>query len=427
MPGERTGVLVAAAGADWEVEALRVLAAPSSGAVVLKRCVDLPDLLATAATGQARAAVVAAGLPGLDADSVAALRGGGVAVVVVTAPTDPWGSTLPGVHEVVPAADVAALARLVPAAVVAAGTDAPTVGPAASEAEVVPGGEQASGRVLAVWGPAGSPGRTTVAVGLAAELAARGHDTLLVDADGYGGAVGQHLGVLDEASGLLSAVRLANSGRLDPARLASVAREVGPGLRVLTGLPRADRWVEVRPAPFDTLLATARALTSYVVLDLGFNLEQEAAAYGSAGPQRNQMTVAGLDHADELVVVGSADPVGLARLARGLVELPDVVPAATTRVAVNRVRSSLGWGEQEVRAMVEGFMLPASMHFLPDDPAAADRALVSGRPLREVGQSALARALGGLVDAVEGEAGRRTAPARRGPLRLRRRRAGRAR
>lgn len=427
MPGERTGVLVAAGGADWEVEALRVLAAPSSGAVVLKRCVDLPDLLATAATGQARAAVVAAGLPGLDADSVAALRGAGVAVVVVTAPTDPWGSTFPGVHEVVPAADVGALARLVPGAVVAAGADAPTAVPAAPEAEVVPGGEEVSGRVLAVWGPAGSPGRTTVAVGLAAELAARGHDTLLVDADGYGGAVGQHLGVLDEASGLLSAVRLANSGRLDPARLASVAREVGPGLRVLTGLPRADRWVEVRPAPFDTLLATARALTSYVVLDLGFNLEQEAAAYGSAGPQRNQMTVAGLDHADEVVVVGSADPVGLARLARGLVELPDVVPAATTRVAVNRVRSSLGWGEQEVRAMVEGFMLPASMHFLPDDPAAADRALVAGRPLREVGQSALARALGGLVDAVEGEADRRTAPARRGPLRLRRRRAGRAR
>jgi MinD-like ATPase involved in chromosome partitioning or flagellar assembly len=260
-------------------------------------------------------------------------------------------------------------------------------------------------------------------VNLASALAAGGHDTLLVDADGYGGAVAQHLGVLEEVSGLLSAVRLANSGRLDTGALAAVARSVAPGLRVLTGLPRADRWVEVRPAPFDTLLETARALCDVVVLDLGFNLEQEAPGYG-AGPQRNQMTVAGLDHADETVVVGSADPVGLARLARGLVELPEVVPATTTRVVVNRVRSSLGWGEQEVRAMVEGFVVPAGMHFLPDDPATVDRALVAGRPVLDGGDTALARALRQLGDAVAGQT--RPIDVRRG-LRLRRRRAGRAR
>ncbi len=429
MLGERAGVLVAAAGADWEVEALRTLAAPTSAAVVLKRCVDLPDLLATAATGQARVAVVAAGLPGLDVDSVAALRGDGVAVVVVTGPRDPWTRTVPGVHATLAEADVGGLARTVAAAVADAEVDTAPGPAAAAVPEAFPAEPSAPGRVVAVWGPVGAPGRTTVAVGLAAELAARGLDTLLVDADGYGGAVGQHLGVLDEVSGLLSAVRLANAGRLDAPRLASVARQVGPGLRVLTGLPRADRWVEVRPAPFDTLLATARTLTSYVVLDLGFSLEQEPAAYGSPGPQRNHMTVAGLDHADEVLVVGGADPVGLARLARGLVELPDVVPAATTRVAVNRVRSSLGWGEQEVRAMVEGFVVPASMHFLPDDPAAADRALVAGRPVREVGQSPLARALGRLADTLTQEgvgAGPAGVPPR-GPLRLRRRRAGRDR
>lgn len=437
MLGERVGVLVAAAGAGWEVEALRVLA-PSTGAVVLKRCVDLADLLATAATGQARAAVVAAGLPGLDADAVGSLRGGGVAVVVVESPDDRWERVLPGVHEVLPAAEVAALARAVPAAVAETRDDGTReddrqaeIREAAGEVAGAGAAETPTsdlpGRLVAVWGPAGAPGRTTVAVGLAAELAARGHDTLLVDADGYGGAVAQHLGVLDEASGLLGAVRLANTGRLDPARLASVARQVGPGLRVLTGLPRADRWLEVRPAPFDTLLTTARALSSYVVLDLGFSLEQEAAGYGAAGPQRNHMTVAGLDHADEVVVVGAADPVGLARLARGLVELPEVVPAATTRVVVNRLRSSLGWGEQEIRAMVEGFLVPAGMHLLPDDPTAADRALVAGRPVREIGHSPLARALAGLADGVDGTTPEPRPSGRRGPLRIRRRRAGRAR
>ena len=58
---------------------------------------------------------------------------------------------------------------------------------------------------MAVWGPTGAPGRTTVAVGLATELASRGRGTLLLDADPYGGAVAQHLGVLDQA--LLAAVQ----------------------------------------------------------------------------------------------------------------------------------------------------------------------------------------------------------------------------
>ncbi len=145
--------------------------------------------------------------------------------------------------------------------------------------------------------------------------------------------------------------------------------------------------------------------------------------FGSSVPQRNHMTVAALDVADEVVVVGSADPVGLARLARGLVELGEIVPSATTRVVVNRVRPSLGWTEQEVRAMVEGFVTPASMHFLPDEPAVVDRALMSGRPVQDSRDSGLARAVAGLADAVVGDPVR--AVGRRG--RLRRRRAGTAR
>jgi MinD-like ATPase involved in chromosome partitioning or flagellar assembly len=429
MLGDRVAVVVAASGATWEVEALRVLGAPQSRAVVLKRCVDLADLLATAATGQARVAVVASGLPGLDADSLSALSRSGVAVVLVVEPglPGPGAQQLPGVHETVPASDVTALSSVVPAAASAADHGpAPTaaaepVGHTVSSSQEEPPSDV--GRVVAVWGPTGAPGRTTVAVNLAAELASRGHETLLVDADGYGGAVAQHLGVLDEVSGLLSAARLGNTGRLDLPRLAAVARSVAPALRVLTGLPRADRWHEVRPAPFDLLLETARSLSSYVVLDLGFGLEEETSAFGSGAPQRNHMTLAGLDHADELVVVGAADPVGLARLARGLVELREVVPAAAVRVVVNRVRPSLGWADHDVRAMVEGFVMPASMHFLPDDTPAVDRALVAGRPLLEAGESPLPRALAGLVDALDGASAAR----RRRSARLRPRRAGRAR
>ena len=56
-----------------------------------------------------------------------------------------------------------------------------------------------------VWGPTGAPGRTTLAIGLAAELAGSGLPTVLVDADTYGASVAQCLGLLDESSGLATA------------------------------------------------------------------------------------------------------------------------------------------------------------------------------------------------------------------------------
>ena len=121
-------------------------------------------------------------------------------------------------------------------------------------------------------------------------------------------------------------------------------------------------------------------------------------------------------------MVGAADPVGLARLARGLVDLRDVVPGIRPRVVVNRTRPSLGWSDREIRGMVEGFVTPVEVHFLPEDRAAADRALMAGRTLAESGDSPLRTAVAALAREVAGE--RPEAPARRG---LRRRRAGRDR
>lgn len=71
--------------------------------------------------------------------------------------------------------------------------------------------------------------------------------------------------------------------------------------------------------------------------------------------------------------------------------------------------------------MVEGFVTPASMHFLPDDRQAADRALVAGRTLVELGDSPLRRGVAEVADAVLGgngadprRAGRRWRAARAG-------------
>jgi MinD-like ATPase involved in chromosome partitioning or flagellar assembly len=412
-------VLVVAAGAAWESTALGLLK-ERQGIVVLKRCVDLDDLLAAASAGQADVAVLGVDTHGLDQAAVDLLRKHSVRPVAIV--PDGAGvdaarlrATRIGIRSMVAESELDTL----PDAVLADGPPDDTV--LREEASEATGPEPGTGgRILVVWGPAGAPGRTTLAAALASELARRQRPTTLVDADPYGGAVAQQLGILDEVSGLLAAARLTAGGTL-PERFGSVRRMIGPNLGVVTGLPRADRWVEVRAGVVEHLLETGRD-HGQVVVDTGFSLEQDPGSDFGSRPGRNQMTLGALEVADEVLVVGNADPVGLSRLARALVDLRDLTGGAPVRVVVNRMRPTLGWSEKDIAGMVEGFTRLTGLHFLPDDRAAADRALVTGRTVVESGDSVLGRAVGEVVDELLPDS---AAAQPRG--RLRRRTAGRGR
>ena len=407
---DRALVIVVASGAAWEPAVLERLG-DHPGIVVLKRCVDVDDLLAAATAGQADAAVLGLDSPGLDRAAVDLLRRHGVRpVAIATAGAALDGARLRaariGVVRVVTDDDLGSL----PGAVLEEESPETAVRvPRPSAPPATPTGPGSAGRVVAVWGPAGAPGRTTVAAALAAESSRRGRRTVLVDADPYGGAVAQSLGVLDEVSGLLSAARLAAAGQLEE-HFASVQRGLDDRLSVVTGLPRGDRWVEVRAGTVEHLLEVART-QAHVVVDTGFSLEDDPGADYGSRPARNQLTLGSLDVADEVVAVGGADPVGLSRLARGLVDLREVVGARPVHVVVNRMRASLGWSERDIAGMVAGFARLAGLHFLPDDQPSVDRALVAGRTLVEVGDSPLARAVARLADAV-GPEGRYAANSR---------------
>jgi Mrp family chromosome partitioning ATPase len=389
-------VVVVAAGAAWESPVLELIGG-RTGMVVLKRCVDVDEALATSTAGQADAAVVALDAPGLDPTAVEVLHRHDVRVVAV-GPDDEAARTRGarvGVDALVAHDDLARLPEALEAEVDVPGFDELMD----DDADVVDGPPRTSaGRTIVVWGPAGAPGRTTVAVSLAAALARRGLRTTLVDADPYGGSVAQHLGVLDEVSGLLSAARSTADGALE-ARLGSVQRAIGDRLTVVTGLPRGDRWVEVRAGVLEHVLDVVRT-QGHVVVDTGFSLEDDPSGDLVARPGRNQLTLGALEVADEVLVVGTADPVGLSRLARGLVDLRERRSGAPVRVVVNRMRPSLGWSEREIVGMVEGFARLAGVHFLPDDRDAADRALSTGRSIPDLGESELAKALSTMTDAV---------------------------
>ena len=402
-------------------------------AQIARRCPDLADLLAVAGSGLAEVALVSADLRSLDRTALDHLRECAVTVVGIYPPGDetaqrhllqlgigtnisadasaeviqealdrldglsvspggpgsaptwkphglgagdiggPDGLTTPALHGV-----SRHLAPDQPSATAAASTRYP------GTAGDVDGAEQL-GAIIAVWGPAGAPGRTTVALNLASELALLGQATVLVDADTYGGCIAQALSLLDEAPGLAAATRSADQGSLDLAALARLAPEVSPGLRVLTGLPKAERWPELRAAALEHVLTLTRRLARFTVIDCGFNLEDdEELSYDTLAPRRNAATLTSLAVADQVLAVGGGDPIGLQRLVRGLQELGTIASPSPT-VVVNRVRSSAVGPrpESRIRDALTRFAGIDNPRFIPDDPASLDAALLAGQSLAE--------------------------------------------
>ena len=415
-------VLTAVSDAVWEADLVAATADDVLGVTVVRRCVDLADLLAVAATGQARAVVLSADLRRLDREALSRLAQHQVAVVALAQPGDSAAQqrlAQLGIAHVLPAdASAERVAATLAEAVhlVVAGTAHPVVagtapevawsGQSARAGAIGPGQSERStsestaevagarGQVIAVWGPQGAPGRTTVAVALASELAGLGSETLLVDADVYGGVIAQLLGLLDESPGLAAACRLAGMGGLDQAALVDLARAVAPKLRVLTGITRPDRWLELRPSSLEVVLERARATAAFTVVDGGFCLERdEELSFDTSAPRRNGATLALVQSADVVVVVGSADPTGLQRLIRGLSDLQEAAPGVSPVVVVNRLRSSAIPGDcgAEVRVALARYAGTERVHLVPMDVTGVDAAVSTGQSLREAAPTSPAR------------------------------------
>jgi len=454
-------VVTAADGAAWEAV---LLADPGLRAAdvidIVRRCVDVVELLAVAASGQATAALVDARLRRLDSDAVDRLLAAGVAVVGVAGgeadsellreagvgfsvmagsdasvfaeviagavrdlagdepggrsfgdPAFATGSVLPPVDPQRPGL----IQPFIPAENFSAGIGAgATASPSSPVAGLParPAGSPANGAfatepaVIAVWGPTGAPGRSTVAVTLADELARLGMSSLLIDADVYGGVVATMFGLLDDSPGLVAACRQAQAHRLDSTALASLCWQLPGELRVLTGIARADRWPEIRPTALTEVLDVARELAAFTIVDLGFALEtDEELSFDTLAPRRNGATLATLDAADLVLVVGSADPVGTQRLVRGLAELRAAEVNAPVWIALNRVRrgSVPGNPGTELDTALRRFTGHSAAALLPYDLTGLDQAAVAGKTLGEAAPtSPLRRAVTELATALSG-------------------------
>ncbi|MFM6967828.1 MAG: CpaE family protein [Microbacteriaceae bacterium] len=175
------------------------------------------------------------------------------------------------------------------------------------------------GTVIAVWGPVGGTGASSVAIALSVLAARAGNSVLLCDADTRGASISIGLGLVDEVPGFAAACRLAGRKELseEHIRRLAIPLESGRGeISVLTGLPRASRWVEIAPPKSNEVIDCARQLADFIVLDVGSGIEENEWIDGA--PQRDGASRSLIANADVVVAVGLSDAVGISRLIRGL-------------------------------------------------------------------------------------------------------------
>jgi MinD-like ATPase involved in chromosome partitioning or flagellar assembly len=255
----------------------------------------------------------------------------------------------------------------------------------------------AHGTVITVWGPAGAPGRTTLAIAIASEIAAAGHTVVLGDVDTHGASVAPALGLTDEAPGFAAACRLAAADSLTRQELERIGQRYGDtaaGFWVLTGIGQPSRWPELSAERVRSTIEECRRWVDFVVLDTGSSLENdEEISSDLFAPRRNAATLTALQEADHVVAVAAADPIGLARFLRAHGDLADIVTAETITVVANRVRASaIGPAPSgQVSQTLARFAGIDDAVLVPCDQQALDAAVLGGETLREAAPRSPAR------------------------------------
>ncbi len=372
-------VMIALAVPGLGCESQLISSANSRGLDVRRRCVDAADLLGACLSVAGLIAVITSDLPRVSAEVIDRLRACGSRVIGISVtPGDRVRLEGLGVDSIVEAVDDPQ--QLLSSIVGACQSESRSSGvwPLQSES-AEPNPVSDKGRLIAVWGPPGAPGRTTTALVLAQCLSEHAL-TAIIDADTAAPSLALQLGLADDLSGLIVACRHADAGSLSSRALRSTMSQMGEKYFALTGITHARRAAELRATSLTRVLERVRSDFDYGVIDLGFALDT-----GTSGvPSRASVTEAAIAAADVVVAVCQAEPLGVARF---LADLPELVSHEVSIVCVITGGSQRDQSKALIREAATKLGVSIPIADLALDQHVLSRALRNGlsvRPRRQL-------------------------------------------
>lgn len=404
-------VLLALRG-SLETEVVTALGSAKPPIVVARRCADLAEVLAAAQAGIGSIAVIE------DADMtfIHDLHSCGVQIVAVAAGENGRERGIDAICSPFATEVLSCVQSLIS-------------NPLPVSSREVPSEPQAEGQLVAVWGSAGSPGRSVLARDLAAEFAARNcaepsrsrgwgrwkkerlrrglsrndgegsaaRHTLLIDADTYNPSLAQLVSLNQESSALIAAARRINMGKISTESLSELCVSVSD-FSFLAGLNVGSRWREI-PAPIAReLFSQAKKGWGVTVVDCAAQAEKRDFSYDD---ERDGVTCELLEAADDIVIVGQTGVVGVRRLLNCLDEVGKR-DLSRVHIAVTHTRKSRKTGDdrQETGRILamKGYK---NVHWISEDRNVYEEAENRGMLLREVSASSQAvKDIASLADAI---------------------------
>ena len=343
------------------------------GFTVVRRCLEAVDVLAAASIEPHAVVVVDADTPRLSADTVAAIPGLRERIVIALASDQDAAVRVRnwGIHSVLMLSDPDVLDRLTTEL---SAHKQSAHKPVLPEHEKSPDPQSTMGgasRITVVYGPAGAPGRSTIALGLAEAWSRSGDRVCLIDADSIGPSLALLVGMTEDVSGVLVASRYADQGALDIRSLGSACRRLDDRLWLMSGVGSADRWHQLRPASFERVVRLCAENFDRVVIDTNplLNVEGFDDALTTGMPSRDGVTRSALHLSDCVVVVTQPDAVSVLRLSADLPLVMRLIEHSRVSVAVNRSSKRDARARNHVAEVLTETGINVPVHTVPEDGA----------------------------------------------------------
>jgi Mrp family chromosome partitioning ATPase len=222
-----------------------------------------------------------------------------------------------------------------------------------------------AGRLVTVGGPPGV-GRTEIAIELSRALSRRA-PALLIDVDDVAPGIAARLQLPLEPN-LRTAIDAVEHGRGELEHCVLV--EPTSQLRVVTGIPNASAWSQVRPGEIVRVVDRLADDVDVVVAD-GAGLLEDVATSAIRSRFATARTMVG--EADLVVAVCNASPPGIARLLGWVVDALALAPATPLFVVVNRAPDTR-FRRAELYEEITGSLPTGDVVFVPGDARVVDAA-----------------------------------------------------